>query len=294
LKAEDIPKFTQCLLVLGEVFNEQVSELRMEAYRAALSGYELSAIESAINRAIGTLKFFPKPAELIELMEGSHDDRAGQAWRVFLEAVSDGGDASVKFLDPAAATAVDVTFGGYLQAARTIREADEPMVAHYRKNFMQAYQTARKFPRQVETYRAGNFEFQNSGGGAWSLRMTTYLSPVRLIGLREVKEVRLPFDAQTGKLTDDARLMIDAATTAEGAQQLLAAAITRAPKMLPAPASESLSHNEATRFLKAVEDQTGESSLKVMPAIEETEEEYQARVRKYREALLASAREVAA
>lgn len=285
MKAENIPKFTQCLLVLGEVFSEQISELRLEAYRMALDGYELSAIESAMNRAIGTLKFFPKPAELIELMEGSHDDRAGQAWHVLLDAVSDGGNASVKFLDPAAAVAMDVTFGGYLQAARTIREADEPMIAHYRKNYVQAYQTARKFPRQVETYRAGVFEFQNSAGGTWTQRMQSYLSPVRLIGLREVKEVRLPFDAQTGKLTGDAKLMLDAATTTEGAQKLLATGMTRAPKLLSAPAVEPLSHQEARQFLKAVETETSETPIRAMPAAEETEEEYQARVRRYREGL---------
>jgi hypothetical protein len=294
LKAEDIPKFTQCLLVLGEVFSEQISEIRLEAYRVALDGYELSAIEGAINRAIGSAKFFPKPAELIELMEGSHDDRAGQAWRVLLDATSDGGNASVKFLDPAAAVAVDVTFGGYLPAARMLREADQPMVAHYRKSYMQAYQTARKFPRQVETYRAGLFEFANMGGGGWAERLTEYTNPVRLIGLREVKEVRLPFDAQTGKLTESARLMIEAAKTEEGARALLTAAVTRAPKMLPAAPAGPLSHREAMAVLGQVEAQTGTKLLKAMPEREETEEEYQARVRKYREALLASAQEVAA
>ena len=285
MRTEDFLKFTEYLLTLGEVFGEQISELRLEAYRAALDGYELPAIESAMRRATATLKFFPKPAELIELMEGSHDDRAGQAWHVLLDAVSDGGNASVKFLDPAAAAAMHVTFGGYLQAARTIREADEQMIAHYRKNYMQAYQTARKFPREVETYRAGVFELHNSAGGTWTQRMQSYLSPVRLIGLREVKEVRLPFDSQTGKLTGDAKLMLDAATTTEGAQRLLAAGATRAPKLLSAPASEPLSHQEARRFLKAVEAETNEAAMKVMPAAEETEEEYQARVRRYREGL---------
>ena len=285
MRTEDFLKFTEYLLTLGEVFGEQISELRLEAYRAALDGYELPAIESAMRRATATLKFFPKPAELIELMEGSHDDRAGQAWHVLLDAVSDGGNASVKFLDPAAAVAMDVTFGGYLQAARTIREADEPMIAHYRKNYMQAYQTARKFPRQVETYRAGVFEFQNSAGGNWTERIPSYFAPVRLIGLREVKEVRLQFDAQTGKLTGAAKLMLDGVTTHEGAQKLLAAGVTRAPKMLSAPASEPLNHQEAQCFLKAVEAQTSESAVKAMPAAEETDEEYQARVRRYREGL---------
>jgi hypothetical protein len=176
---------------------------------------------------------------------------------VLLDAVDDGGNASVKFLDPAAASAMDAVFGGYLSAARMLREADEPMVAHYRKSYMQAYQTARKFPRQVETYRAGNYEFQNSTGGAWVLRMTQYYGPVRLIGMREVKEVRLPFDAQTGKLTSEARLMIEAARTEEGARRLLAVGVTRAPQLPPAPNAEPISHKEAIKLLKAVESHAG-------------------------------------
>jgi len=289
LKVEDIPKFAQSMLVLGEVFNEQVSETRIEAYRIALDAYEFDAIDRAMRQAVTAQKFFPKPAELVELLEGSHDDRAGQSWHVLLEAISDGGNASVKFLDPAAAVAVDVTFGGYLAAARMIHEADEPMVAHYRKTYVQAYQTARKFPREVETYRAGVFEFQNSGGGTWSARMANYTGPVRLLGLREMKEVRLPFDAATGKLTDESRLMLEAARTDEGARRLLAAGVTRAPKMLPALAGEPVSHQEAKKFLKAVQVETGVEVVKAMPVIEETEEEYQARLQSYREGLLGKA-----
>ena len=61
--------------------------------------------------------------------------------------------------------------------------------------------------------------------------------------------------------------------------------MTRAPKLLSAPAVEPLSHQEARQFLKAVEVETGETLVRAMPAAEETEEEYQARVRRYREGL---------
>lgn len=292
MNEQDKPKLKAVMNRVAVITDKAMTADHYSTYFDLLSAYAIEQVEAAFNQALRSNTFFPRPAELIELLEGSHDDRAGQSWHVLQEAISDGGNASVKFLDPAAAMAVDVTFGGYLAAARLIREADEPMVAHYRKNYVQAYQTARKFPREVETYRAGVFEFQNSGGGDWSSRMTTFTGPVRLLGLREMKEVRLPFDAATGTLTDESRLMIEAARTDEGARRLLAAGITKAPKMLAAASSEPVSHHEAKKLLKAVQEETGIALVKEIPAIEETEEQYQARVQRYRDGLLG--KEVAA
>lgn len=289
MNKQDEARLQKVMNRVAAITDKALTDDHFDTYFDLLSGYSIEQVEAAFNQALRGNTFFPRPAELIELIEGSHDDRAGQSWHVLLEAISDGGNASVKFLDPAAAVAVDVTFGGYLAAARMIHESDEPMVAHYRKTYVQAYQTARKFPRGVETYRSGVFEFQNSGGGTWSARMANYTGPVRLLGLREMKEVRLPFDAATGKLTDESRLMLEAARTDEGARRLLAAGVTKAPKMLSAPAVEPVSHQEAKKFLRAVQAETGVEVVKAMPVIEETEEEYQARIQRYREGLLGKA-----
>lgn len=262
---------------------------RIQAYFESLSRFDLDAIRAVLRKLRESNEFFPTIRAIVQGLEGSGDDRANQSWSVLLDAISDGGNASVKFFDSAAATAVDATFGGYLQAARTLHDADEPMIAHYRKAYVQAYQTARKFPREVETYRAGVFEFQNAGGGTWAARMNTYHAPVRLIGLREVKEVRLPFEAATGKLTGEARLMIEAAKTDERARQMLLSGVTRAPQLLPAPEVEPMSHGEAKQFLKRLEAETGVAAMKAMPEREETAEEYEARVMGYRRALLQEA-----
>lgn len=264
---QDKSEFSKSLAQVAAVFDKTLTPFLIDAYFDALADFPLDRVATALRQAISIKTFFPRPAEIRELIEGSGDDRANQAWAAFMQAVSDGGNASVKFLDPAAASAVDSVFGSYLQAARSIHIADEPMVAHYRKAFCQAYQTARKFPRQVETYRAGVFEFANSGGGAWADRVRIYTGPIRLIGTREVKEVRLPFDATTGRLTEQARLMVDAASTPEGAMQLIAAATVRAPQLPPAQSGEPLNHGEAKALLKQIEQQTGvKVELKTMEA----------------------------
>lgn len=296
MNESDLKEFTSLMRAEAELYPNAAATTaaRIQAYFDSLQRFDLESIRITLRQLRERNEFFPSIKSVVENLEGSHDDRAGQSWRVLLDAVDDGGNASVKFLDPAAASAMDAVFGGYLPAARMLREADEPMVAHYRKSYMQAYQTARKFPRQVETYRAGNYEFQNSAGGAWALRMTQYYGPVRLIGMREVKEVRLPFDAQTGKLTSEARLMIEAARTEEGARRLLAVGATKAPQLPPAPNAEPISHKEAMKLLKAVESQAGTVTAKPMVNEPETAEEYEARVSRYRTALLADTQTEAA
>lgn len=68
------------LYALGETFNEPVSEVRAEAYIDALSDLPTDALITACKRAIRESKFFPRPAELRELVEGSAVDRAEIAW----------------------------------------------------------------------------------------------------------------------------------------------------------------------------------------------------------------------
>lgn len=284
----EMPAFSKLMRSEAELYPNAAATTpaRIQAYFESLERFDLESIRTVLKQLREQNEFFPSIKSITESLEGSGSDRAAQAFSVLLEAVQDGGNASVKFLDPSAAVAVDVTFGGYLQAARSIHEADEPMIAHYRKAYAQAYLTARKFPRETETYRVGNYEFQNAGGGTWAARMQEYSGPVRLIGMREVKEVRLPFDPQTGKLTGEARLMVEAANTEQGARRLLAEGVTKAPKMLSAAPSEPINHSEAKAFLKEIEDQTGVSLVKQISANSETEEEYAARVAGYRDALL--------
>lgn len=249
--------------------DKQLSEVQLEMWLEDLASFAVENIERAAIEARRTLKFFPTQVEFIELIQGNGDDRAGQAWAAFLAAATDGGWASVKFLDPATAAAVDNVFGGWLAACRALHNAEEPMIAHYRKAFSSAYQTARKFPQARETYYAGQYEIENRSGGAWAAKMQTIISPVLVIGLREAKEVRLPFDAATGRLTAEAQALIDGAATAEGAQKLLEFAHrTNPPALNAAPESTvddaPVGREEAARIVAEIESKTGLSLVKPM------------------------------
>lgn len=77
---QDRQEFATLLLGLGETYGEPVSDPRMEVYFRALSDLDLGDIREAANLHVRTSKFFPKPAELREAIDGSADDRAEFAW----------------------------------------------------------------------------------------------------------------------------------------------------------------------------------------------------------------------
>jgi hypothetical protein len=76
----DFQAFGGLMAVLEEVFDKDFTLQRVEIYFRALAAWPIERIKDAVESAVRTLKFFPKPAELIELIEGSPDDQAEQAW----------------------------------------------------------------------------------------------------------------------------------------------------------------------------------------------------------------------
>lgn len=67
-----------------------------------LSEYDFESVKKAMQRHVKTQKFFPTPADIVRLIEGSSEDRAVVAWRCFLQAVERFGYYdSVRFPDPA-------------------------------------------------------------------------------------------------------------------------------------------------------------------------------------------------
>jgi hypothetical protein len=90
------------MLGLVEVFREpELSQFRIMAYRNALAGFDDDAVERAMMEACSTLKFFPKPVELVELIQGKQEDKALTAWEKLQEAVRRAGAyGSPEFDDP--------------------------------------------------------------------------------------------------------------------------------------------------------------------------------------------------
>lgn len=77
----DRQPFGEMLFALGEAYGESISAARMEIYFRALDDLSLEEIRRAANVHARASKFFPKPVELREAIEGKAEDQAEIAWQ---------------------------------------------------------------------------------------------------------------------------------------------------------------------------------------------------------------------
>jgi len=111
---------------MAEVFGVEMSPVKLMIYEKALGKFSDQEIQKAVDVAITTLKFFPKPVELIELIDGKPDERAVQAWGTLLETIQrHGAYRSVVFDDPKIASVVEM-MGGWREVC-TWRVEDTSM-----------------------------------------------------------------------------------------------------------------------------------------------------------------------
>lgn len=96
-------KFAEVIMALAAIHDKEVDKATLQGYWLALGELEIERLQEAATVAARTLKFFPKPAELLELAGGeSVEDRAKLAW----VEVSKAAKSSSWPKDPLAAEAV--------------------------------------------------------------------------------------------------------------------------------------------------------------------------------------------
>ena len=187
----DRERFMRALLTLGEVFGETLSsEPRNEAYFRVLSDYDIAEVEAMMVGAMRTCRFFPKPAELIEQLEGSPADRAEEAWRVLEGAFVEAGQyRSAQFADLAVAEAVVAVWGGWIEANDDYHVLEEPAWIAKRKEFLSAYRAAdRRRAVLPERVLPGRHEHGNRAAGFLEAA-TEQRAQVALIGVPARKSI---------------------------------------------------------------------------------------------------------
>ena len=98
--------------MLAEIFDKEVTKSLLRIYETILEPYPDMECKSAFEKAIATCKFFPKPAEILEFLQGSESDKATEAWLQVTEAVkSIGNYQSVKFIDPVIHSCIEAMGG---------------------------------------------------------------------------------------------------------------------------------------------------------------------------------------
>ena len=110
-------EFAKYMLMMSELFNKELSKPIKEIYWKALEPYSDADCIAVFNKAILSCTFFPKPAELIELIKPKQamSDQAELAWIDVESAVkSHGPYASVKFDNPVIHGVIDA-LGGWVK-----------------------------------------------------------------------------------------------------------------------------------------------------------------------------------
>lgn len=131
-------QFAQAMLVLGETFNEPVSDVRIEAYADALGDLEPGLVLAAMKSCIRESTFFPRPVEIRQRVLGTTEDRIELAWGKLCTAVARVGYTGKPDLDDETFSAIRAVWGTWVKLCETLPN-DGPELLGWRKAFAAAY-----------------------------------------------------------------------------------------------------------------------------------------------------------
>jgi len=159
----DKNKFLHLMTGLGELYNQKITETLLEIYYKILSNYDYQELENAVNKVIRIHKYsnLPKPAEILEYLEGSQDDKALKAWLDVKEALKKGGYYNtIKFTDPIIPKCIN-DFGGWMEFC-SLPEEEQPFI---QKRFMDLYRLFLKRGEKDDKPLQGYIENHNKNLG---------------------------------------------------------------------------------------------------------------------------------
>ena len=106
-------RFYQAFVGMCELWEKKFSKALIRIYLNALEGYSADESIDAMTTCAKTLKFFPKPVEIIQAIEGDPEERALNAWDTLLSAIRQHGRyGKILFQDSKIGRLVQ-TFGGW-------------------------------------------------------------------------------------------------------------------------------------------------------------------------------------
>ncbi|SIO26006.1 DUF6475 domain-containing protein [Halodesulfovibrio marinisediminis] len=166
--------FLKRFLGLCELFGVAADEFKTELYFRALSGFSAQEVVRGIDRAVTQCRFFPKPVELLELIQGCPEDIAEVEAGKVVEAVKRVGSwKSVVFDDAVTAAVVEQGFGGWVKLCSDMTARDEKW---FRKDFCRLYVSFARQNVRVTGALAGQAAIANNA------HCNKYLEPVALVG----------------------------------------------------------------------------------------------------------------
>jgi len=176
-------KFVELLTGLCEMYNQKTSEFIFDMYYDILKDYEYPDVERAVKKVLTTHKYntLPKPADILEYLEGSLNDKALMAWLQAKEAVVKGGYvATIEFADPVISHCLQA-LGGW-QWFCDVPVDELPFVE---KRFRDLYNMLKKREITVPVRLIGFVENKNSDMGY----LDKIPEPIKIGHDKEVKQI---------------------------------------------------------------------------------------------------------
>lgn len=188
---QDEIKFKEYLSLLCEVFERKISQSLTDLYWKVLEPFNNEQCEAAFKEVVYSNKFFPKPADFIEILRGKKGDRSTAAWILVLNAVKRVGNyESVRFADPVIHSVIQV-MGGWDRLAGTMTLDEEKWK---QKEFERLYQVMERRGNHPE-YLPGYCEMQNGAQQIVAYEDRTgkkWKREIIEIGFEEQKQITSP------------------------------------------------------------------------------------------------------
>lgn len=139
------PRFAQAMAGLAAIYSKDLPEILVEVYWDSLKRFDFKAVGVAFKRHYEGENgaFWPKPGDIITIIEGSSEDRSIEAWHKADEAVRERGPyLSVLFDDPVIMATIE-QMGGWVDFCSSPNEEDHKFKG---ERFKKAYRANLKKP----------------------------------------------------------------------------------------------------------------------------------------------------
>jgi len=153
--------FKEYMTTLSEIHGKELSALLSSLYWKTLEPYEDAECERAFKEIIFSSKFFPKPVDFLETLQGKREDQGARAWIKVIDTVRRVGTyESVEFDDPVIHS-VFKFWGGW----GVIKDWKESELKWKQKEFERLYSIFASTNDNHPKYLPGDIEIQNTANG---------------------------------------------------------------------------------------------------------------------------------
>lgn len=163
LHDSDKHAFKDLIVNVMDFYKQDVSTFSLQVWWGAVSKFDMPALEKAFGIHCTKSKFAPKPADVVELIEGSGMDKAGIAWGKVDKAIRQAGGYHTVIFDDPLIHAVVAEMGGWPYLCQTLEKDLQFRAGEFRKRYQGL--SDREARPEFKAKLIGKFEAENVKNG---------------------------------------------------------------------------------------------------------------------------------